>query len=122
MRDVHVTDRPLPGERVDGLRGSAFAGELEPVTVSVEVENTGATAGEEVVQLYLKEPRPSLAGFQRISLRSKEKRTVQFTLEPRQLAGAESFNISIGGKQPGFRGVLDASTTGVVTGNLRITR
>jgi hypothetical protein len=35
MRDVHVTDRPLPGERVRDLRGSAFAGELEPVTVSI---------------------------------------------------------------------------------------
>jgi hypothetical protein len=35
MKDVNVNDRPLPGERVTSLRGSAFAGEYEPVTVSV---------------------------------------------------------------------------------------
>jgi hypothetical protein len=35
MQDVHVADRPLPGERRDELRGSAFAGEYEPVTLSV---------------------------------------------------------------------------------------
>jgi hypothetical protein len=35
MRDVHVGDRPLPGERADALAGSAFAGEYEPVTVSL---------------------------------------------------------------------------------------
>ena len=35
MKDVHVTDRPGPGERVEELGGSAFAGEYEPVTVWV---------------------------------------------------------------------------------------
>jgi hypothetical protein len=35
MRDVYSNDRPLPGERVEGLSGSAFAGEYGPVTVSV---------------------------------------------------------------------------------------
>jgi hypothetical protein len=35
MKDVNVQDRPLPGERVKELTGSAFAGEYEPVTVSV---------------------------------------------------------------------------------------
>src|SRR5262249_28417452 len=35
MRDVHVNDRPLPGEKAKELTGSAFAGEYEPVTVSV---------------------------------------------------------------------------------------
>ncbi len=35
MKDVHVQDRPLPDERVEALTASGFAGEYEPVTVSV---------------------------------------------------------------------------------------
>jgi len=35
MQDVYYNDQPLPGERVERIRGSAFAGESEPVTVSV---------------------------------------------------------------------------------------
>ncbi len=35
MSDVYYNDRPLPGERVERLSGSAFAGEYEPLTVSV---------------------------------------------------------------------------------------
>jgi beta-glucosidase len=42
---------------------------------SVEVENTGRTAGEEVVQIYVNN---SLANFQRIALRPKERKTVYF--------------------------------------------
>jgi hypothetical protein len=35
MSDVYANDRPLPGEHVERLSGSAFAGEYEPVTVSL---------------------------------------------------------------------------------------
>jgi hypothetical protein len=35
MDDVHVTDRPREGERLKELAAAAFAGEYEPVTVSV---------------------------------------------------------------------------------------
>jgi hypothetical protein len=35
MKDVNVTDRALPGERVTELTVAAFAGEYEPVTVSL---------------------------------------------------------------------------------------
>jgi len=35
MADVYHNDRPLPDERVDQLKGSAFAGEMEPVTLSL---------------------------------------------------------------------------------------
>lgn len=62
----------------------------DAITVSVEVENTGNIAGEEVVQLYVKKPGATsirdLEGFQRIALRSKQRRTVQFTLQPAQLS------------------------------------
>src|SRR5262249_35111165 len=35
MRDVYSNDRPLPDEQVKELSGSAFAGEYEPITVSL---------------------------------------------------------------------------------------
>jgi beta-glucosidase len=57
--------------------------------VTVEIENTGARAGEEVVQLYLQRAAPgaplrSLEGFRRVALKPKERKTVEFTLTPKQ--------------------------------------
>ena len=56
-------------------------------TVSVEVSNTGRRAGDEVVQLYLRDressvtrPIAELAGFQRLSLAPGETRTVRFEI------------------------------------------
>lgn len=63
------------------------------VHVSVDVTNTGARAGDDVVQLYLKDEISSvttyeydLRGFERINLKPGEKKTVQFTLHPDDLA------------------------------------
>ena len=84
------------------------------VRVSVEVENTGGRDGDEVVQLYVTAPVRALAGFRRIALKSKERRTVEFTLLPTQLRGAGSYEISIGGGQPGYL------ATGVVPGSFRV--
>src|SRR5436305_15258613 len=57
------------------------------ITVSVEVENTGQRAGDEVVQLYLRDlassvirPVRELKGFQRITLKPGEKKRVEFVL------------------------------------------
>jgi beta-glucosidase len=62
------------------------------LTASVEVENVGRRAGDEVVQLYIRDPvatmtRPvkELKGFQRVTLQSGEKRRVEFVLGPEQL-------------------------------------
>jgi beta-glucosidase len=62
------------------------------IVASVEVENTGGRAGDEVVQLYLRDvvasvtrPVQALAGFQRVGLGPGEKRTVSFTLRSAQL-------------------------------------
>ena len=62
------------------------------LTASVEVENTGKRAGDEVVQLYIRDvaasrtrPVKELKGFERITLKPGEKRRVQFTLAPEQL-------------------------------------
>lgn len=57
------------------------------VTVSIPVTNTGDRAGEEVVQLYMRDPvasvsRPlkQLRGFRRVLLQPGETRTVRFAL------------------------------------------
>lgn len=62
------------------------------VTVSVQVENIGKRAGDEVVQLYAHQvksrvPRPKkeLRAFQRISLHPGQKKTVSLTLSVDQL-------------------------------------
>ena len=92
----------------------------ESVSVSVEVENTGSVAGDEVVQLYLTDveasqpvPRLQLQGFARVRLAPGEKQTVSFTLTPAQMsfAGGDGqwilepgeFRVWVGGGQPGFR-------------------
>jgi beta-glucosidase len=63
------------------------------VQVSVDVTNTGARSGDDVVQLYLKDEVSSvttyeydLRGFERVNLKPGEKKTVQFTLHPDDLA------------------------------------
>jgi beta-glucosidase len=62
-------------------------------TVSVEVANTGARAGDEVVQLYVRDvvssvtrPVKELRGFQRVSLEPGAKKTVTFTVGPLHLS------------------------------------
>ena len=64
----------------------------EPVVVEAEVSNTGAMAGDEVVQLYVTrhdvsvtQPVLELKGFERVTLAPGERRTVRFEIEPRRL-------------------------------------
>ncbi|MBY3622050.1 beta-glucosidase [Acinetobacter sp. CUI P1] len=61
-------------------------------TVSVEVTNIGDVAGQEVVQLYIKDctstitrPERELKGFQKIYIEPGEMRIVQFHITPREL-------------------------------------
>src|SRR3546814_6769539 len=63
------------------------------VTVSVDVANTGKVAGDEVVQLYIRDkessvtqPVKELKGFRRVTLAPGEKQTISFTLTPRSLS------------------------------------
>jgi beta-glucosidase len=60
--------------------------------VHVDVTNTGQRAGDEVVQLYLRDqvssvtrPVQELKGFRRITLQPGETQTVEFTLTPEHL-------------------------------------
>ncbi len=64
----------------------------ESVTVTAEVTNTGPVVGDEVVQLYIHQragsdsrPMRELKGFERLTLKPGETRTVTFTLGPAKL-------------------------------------
>ena len=70
-----------------------FAGPRDSLGVSFEVTNTGARAGDEVVQLYVRDdvasvvrPVRELKRFARVSLRPGETRVVHFALTPDDLA------------------------------------
>jgi beta-glucosidase len=65
----------------------------EPVDVQVEVENTGDRAGDEVVQVYVRDrvasvtrPVKLLKGFRRVTLAPREKKTVTIRLAPEAFA------------------------------------
>jgi beta-glucosidase len=86
----------------------------ETITVTADVANTGAMAGDEVVQIYLHQkagrdsrPMRELKGFERVTLKPGEKKTVTFRLGPDELrywsssAGAwvqdtEAFDVWVG--------------------------
>jgi beta-xylosidase len=62
-------------------------------TVSVDVTNTGSREGDEVPQMYIHQkiasvtrPVKELRGFERISLKPGEKKTVHFTITPESLS------------------------------------
>ncbi|HGE71060.1 TPA: glycoside hydrolase family 3 protein, partial [Candidatus Poribacteria bacterium] len=91
----------------------------ENVEIQVDVENIGKVDGDEVVQLYVSTPESpilapirSLQGFDRVFIRSGEKKIVKFTLKPEQFAVVDEegrfmvmpgkIEISIGGGQPSF--------------------
>ena len=103
----------------------------ESVAVTVQVRNTGRRAGDEVVQLYVRDveasvpvPRCHLEGFCRIHLAAGETQTVAFTLRPEQLACFDEdgtpfvelgvFEISVGGGQSAD------PTAGAVTARLEV--
>jgi beta-glucosidase len=65
----------------------------DSITVQVDVRNTGPRAGDEVVQLYVRDdvasvtrPVRELRGFERITVEPGQSRTVSFTLRPDHLA------------------------------------
>jgi beta-glucosidase len=86
----------------------------QKIKVSVKLSNTGSRAGEEVVQLYVRDlvasatrPVKELKGFEKVMLKPGETREVTFTLGEQELGfyrkdmtfGAEAgeFDIMIGG-------------------------
>lgn len=99
----------------------------QTLAVTVDVQNVGQRAGDEVAQLYLRHlnasipaPRHSLQGFQRLALQPGETRRVTFTLESRQFSLVSAagervlepgeVQICVGGGQPS-----DETPSAVVT-------
>ena len=68
---------------------SSEIGKADKVTLTVDVENTGKLDGDEVVQVYIKNPNDpegplkSLKGFKRVSVKSGAKQSVSIELEPK---------------------------------------
>lgn len=65
----------------------------DTVTVTVNVKNTGAVIGKEIVQLYVKDvtssvirPEKELKGFEKVELQPGEEKTVTFLLDKRAFA------------------------------------
>jgi len=119
--------------RVTPGRGEARAG----FQVGVEVANTGARAGDEVVQVYLTDeaasapvPIRALVGFRRLALAPGEHRRVEFALDARALSFVDPagrrhvepgmFGIAVGGGQPGRAGAYASAAEGV-TGRFEVT-
>lgn len=101
----------------------------ERARVEVDVTNTGDVAGDDVVQLYVRDdaamvtrPVLELKGFERVTLEPGETRTVRFELTPRALSlwnldmerevEPGTFTISVGHNSVELR-----STTLTVTGD-----
>jgi beta-glucosidase len=119
--NVELPERAAPGESL---------------TISANVQNAGKYAGKEVVQLYVSHPDVpnsairSLIGVHKIELQPGESKKVQFTVTPQEYSyfnedGFKTINsgkliFSIGGKQPGFSGHADASTTEAVVKEILI--
>jgi beta-glucosidase len=62
------------------------------VRITADIENIGKRTGDEVVQLYIRDivasltrPVKELKGFQRVTLKPGEKRTLEFLLGPEHL-------------------------------------
>jgi beta-glucosidase len=99
------------------------------VTVEADVKNTGGMAGDEVVELYLTQPKGFetpirvLAGFKRIHLAANGSAHVSLTIDPRSLGQVDAkgnrviepgqYTVSVGGAQP-------AETESVQTGKFVI--
>jgi beta-glucosidase len=100
------------------------------VTVEADVKNAGGIVGDEVVELYLTQPKVSetplrvLAGFKRVHLNANESTHVNLTIDPRSVAQVDEkgnrvivpgeYTVSVGGSQPG-------ETESVQTGKLTVT-
>ncbi len=107
--------------------------------VSVDVRNASDRAGDEVVQLYVADrtapvpvPIRTLAGFARVTLQPGEQRRVSFSVRPRQLSVVDdsgqwveppaTFEISVGGEQPGQQGAAHAASTSAVAARVTVVR
>ena len=121
----YLADKPLYGFGY-GLSYTSFAYSNlkapssvkagDPVTIEGDVKNTGAMAGDEVVELYLTQPKAyetplrALAGLKRIHLGAGESAHVSLTIDSRSLGQVDEkgnrvivpgeYTFSLAGAQP----------------------
>ena len=121
----YLADKPLYGFgfglsytsfEYSGLKVPTSVKAGEAVTVEGDVKNTGTLAGDEVVELYLTQPKAyetplrELAGFKRIHLGAGESAHVSLTIGPRSLGQVDAkgnrvivpgeYTVSLAGAQP----------------------
>ena len=96
------------------LSKATFDSATDAVTVSVEVTNTGKLAGEEVVQVYVRDevssytrPVKELKGYKRVSLEAGETKTVEIPLDADALAFYDK----------DYNYVIEPGTFSIMTGN-----
>jgi len=112
----------------------------QPITVSVDVTNTGSIAGEEVAQLYISfpstadvwMPKKQLRGFKRIALQASETKTITFQLTAEDFyywngtqyqVQSGNFTIKVGGSSDNLPLTKDITLTdGEQKPDLRITQ
>ncbi|HEY5793056.1 MAG TPA: fibronectin type III-like domain-contianing protein, partial [Chthoniobacterales bacterium] len=101
------------------------------VQISVDVTNTGKRAGAEVVQLYVRDPKPAvekavreLKGFAKVALQPGETKTVTLALTPRDFAWFDvagmqwkatpgSYDLEIGASSRDIRQKASVNLTGL---------
>ena len=105
----------------------ASAGPDGPIEVSADVTNTGSRAGDEVVQLYLRDkvasvvqPLRELRGFQRVTLKRGETKTSRSRSTRDDFSLVNAANQTV--VEPGAFDVwVSDSSTGGLQGSFAIT-
>lgn len=122
----YMSDKPLYGFgfglsytkfAYSGLKVPNSLNAGQPVAIESDVKNTGGVAGDEVVELYLTQPKifetpvRVLAGFKRIRLAPNESTHVRLVVDPRSLGQVDAngnrvivpgeYTVSVGSTQPG---------------------
>ncbi|MEZ0182077.1 glycoside hydrolase family 3 C-terminal domain-containing protein [Flavobacterium oncorhynchi] len=92
----------------------------DQITFSVKVKNTGNREGAEVVQLYISDlksslPRPikELKGFEKISLKAGEEKTVTFTVDKTALSFFDDKKHDWVAEPGDFEAIIGASSTDI---------
>lgn len=99
----------------------------QTITAEVTVTNTGKTAGEEVVQLYIRDlvgsvtrPVKLLKGFEKISLEAGEARTVSFEIDEEMLSFYRQ-DMTFGTEPGAFKAFVGGSSDKVLEAGFTLT-
>lgn len=94
----------------------------DKITFTVTVKNIGSRAGEEVVQLYISDPKSSVArpvkelkGFEKVSLQPAEEKTVVFTVDKSALSFFDADKHDWVAEPGKFEALIGASSVDIKT-------